>query len=498
MRMLLLLVVSLYTSRIVLATLGIEDYGVYNVVGGVVTMFMFLNAAMGNSSHRYIAFALGKGDEKELHDVVCATCMVHWILAGVIFILAETIGLWFLHYKLVIPNGRMVAAEWVFQFSVIACMVNIISVPYNAMIIAHEKMGAFAFISIMDAVLKLLIVYVIQITEHDKLIFYAAFVLCVNILDRLIYQVYCKRRFPESKNIRFKNYPQLKEMISFAGWSLIGNLIYMGYTQGINIMLNIFFGPVVNAARGIAHQVESAVKGFVTNFQTAANPQITKSYAVQDFNRMHSLIFMSSKFSYCLLLILVLPIIIEADTVLNLWLVEVPEHTIAFLRITLLSLLIGSLENPIGTANNATGKIKKYQIVVACFNVLIILLSYVLLRLGYQPESVFIVQLGITVIVQFVKVYLVKGPIHLSMREYLKRIIMPLCFTTIASVLLPIIVCLFLKDGIIRLCIVGVISVLSVLIVSYCVALNGDERNVVKAYLITAWQKLSKEKIQKK
>ena len=478
-RMLLLLVVSLYTSRIVLATLGVEDYGLYNVVGGIVTMFTFLNAAMGNSSHRYITFALGKGDEKELREVVSATCMIHWGIAIIILILAETIGLWFLYNKMVIPEGRMVAAEWVYQFSVVACMVSIISVPYNAMIIAHEKMGAFASISILDAVLKLLIVYLIQVAGGDKLILYAALILCVNVLNRLIYQVYCKRHFAEAKHIRFHRVPQLKEMTSFAGWSMIGNLAFIGYTQGLNILLNLFFGPAVNAARGIAVQVQGAVKGFVTNFQTAVTPQIIKSYSQQDYHRLHNLVFYSSKFSFFLLYCMVLPITLEAKTLLGLWLEEVPDYAVVFTILILWIMLIEPLSNPIDKANQATGKIRNYQIVEGGSLLLIVPIAYAVLKMGGEPYTVFIVQLAVMSLVQIIRLFLVCHKIKMSKWEYVQKVLLRVFIVAVVAAIVPTSLYFLMPQNILSFLIIIVVSILSVLITSYALGLNKKEKAMV-------------------
>lgn len=478
-RMLLLLVVSLYTSRIVLATLGIEDYGIYNVVGGIVTMFTFLNAAMGNSSHRFITYAIGKGDEENLRAIVGTTCSIHWLIAGIILLLAETVGLWFLHYKMIIPEGRMVAAEWVYQFSVLACVITIISVPFNAMIIAHEKMGAFASISILDAVLKLLIVYLIQITSFDKLIFYAALILCVNILDRVIYQVYCTRHFKEARNIKLSTkYPQFKEMTAYAGWSIIGNLAYVGFTQGLNILLNVFFGPAINAARGIAVQVQGAVKGFVTNFQTAVNPQIIKSYAQGEFDRLHTLIYSSSKFSFFLLYCMVLPIAIEADTLLGLWLKEVPEGTVIFTVLTLLILLVDTLSNPIDKANQATGKIRTYQIVEGGSLLLILPIAYIVLKLGGKPYSVFVVQMIVMYCVQIARLFIVCHKIRMSKREYAKKVLVPVAIVAIVSAIPPLAVYYVLPKTITSFILTVAVAALSVLIFAFFIGLNKREKQM--------------------
>lgn len=478
-RMLLLLVVSLYTSRIVLATLGVEDYGIYNVVGGVVTMFTFLNAAMGNSSHRFITFALGKGDKNELKDVVGATCLIHWILAGLILILAETVGLWFLHNKMVVPEGRMLAADWVYQFSIISCIVKIVSVPYNAMIIAHEKMGTFAFISIMDAMLKLIVVILLQYSNGDKLIIYAAMILGISVLDRMIYQVYCRKKFNEAKHIRFAKFPQLKAMTSFAGWSLVGNFAYIGYTQGLNILLNMFFGPVVNAARGIAVQVQGAVKGFVTNFQTAVNPQIVKSYAQEDYSRLHTLVYSSSKLSFYLLFCMVLPIVLESKTLLSIWLKEVPDYAVIFTVLTLLILLIDPLTGPIDRANMATGTIKTYQIVEGGSLLLILPIAYLVLKLGGAPYSVFIVQLIVMYAVQILRLFIVCHKIQMSKREYAKKVLFPVAVVSIVAAIPSIAISVFLPNSILSFIVTIIVSVLSVLLSSYYLGLTKSERQYI-------------------
>lgn len=477
--MLLIMAVSLYTSRIVLSALGVVDYGLYNVVGGVVSMFTFISAAMGNSTQRYIAFALGKKDNENLKKVFSSSLAIHWALAIVILILAETVGLWFLSTQMKIPVERMSAAHWVYQLSILACMVSIISVPYNALIIAHEKMSAFAYISILDVVLKLLIVFLISNTSSDKLILYAVLILCVQIIDQFIYRKYCIKHFPESKFKKFYDRNLLKEMTSFAGWSLIGNLAWITYSQGLNILLNLFFGLAVNAAMGIANQVQGTIKGFVTNFQMAVNPQITKSYASEDYKRLRTLIFSSSKLSYYLLLCFVLPLILEADQVLSIWLNEVPEHTVMFLRLILLILLIDPLSNPIGVANNATGKIKVYQIVEGGLLLMILPLSYFFLKIGFQSESVFVVQFCISLIVQIVRLFLVRKKIQLSIKDYVVNVFIPIAVVTIVSTITPYILFVKMDKSIMSFLLVCIISIISVLLAAYFLGLSPSERKIV-------------------
>ncbi len=479
-RMLLLMAVSLYTSRVVLATLGVEDYGIYNVVGSIVSMFTFISLAMGNATNRFITYALGKGDQQELKEVVGASFVIHGALAFLILILAETFGLWFLHYKMVIPERRMYAAEWVFQFSIIACMVSIITVPFNAMIIAHEKMGAFAIISILDATMKLLIVYLIQIARYDKLIFYAGLILFVNILDILFYRLYCAKHFHEAQKIKFTTkFSQFKEMKSFVGWSMMGNLASIGYTQGLNLLLNVFFGPAVNAARGVAVQVQEAVKRFVKNFQTAVNPQIVKFYASGDYERLHFLVYSSSKFSFFLLYTMVLPIALEADTILGLWLREVPDGAVLFTILTLLILLVDPLSNPIDTANQATGNIRIYQILEGGSLLLILPVAYFVLKAGGHPYSVFVVQLVIMYIVQPIRLFLVCHKIKMSKRVYVKRVLAPVFYVAITSLILPLTAHYLLPHSFGSFISTVLVSVISVLVCSYCLGLTKSERQLI-------------------
>ena len=290
-RMLITLVVSLYTSRVVLNTLGVDDYGIYNVVGGIIVILGFLNSAMAGATQRFLNVELGRNDFEQLRKVFCTSLVIHALVAGVILVIAETIGLWYLNSCMNIAEERMVAANWVYQFSVATFMVNILSVPYNATIIAHEKMSAFAYISILEVVLKLVIVYLLVLTPFDKLIFYAFLIFMVGVVLRLIYGIYCKRHFEECTINNFKlDKPMMKEMLSFSSWTIFGNLGFIAHTEGIALVINYFFGVAVNAASGIANQVNGVVKNFVYNFLTALNPQVVKTYAAGQYEEMHKLL----------------------------------------------------------------------------------------------------------------------------------------------------------------------------------------------------------------
>lgn len=316
-RMLFLMIISLYTSRVILNTLGVEDYGINNVVSGFIGMLGFLSGSLGAASSRFITYDLGIGDMVTMKRTFGNIVTIHLLLAVMILIFGETIGLWFVLNKLQIPENRMTGALWVYQFSIFSFMLSIVSVPYNATIIAHERMKAFAYISIVDAILKLLIVYLLVIIPYDKLIIYAILFFCIQVFDRVVYGVYCYRHFEETKTKLAFNKKLFKEIFSFAVWTMNGNLAVIGYTQGINVLLNMFFGPVVNAARGIAVQVQTVVQNFCNNFQMALNPQLTKSYAQKDLAHMQQLLKVSSKFSFFLLYIISLPLMLEAPLVLN-------------------------------------------------------------------------------------------------------------------------------------------------------------------------------------
>lgn len=475
-RMLLTMAVSLYTSRVILKVLGVEDFGIYNVVGGIISMFAFINGGMVAATQRYITFEIGSGNINQLKKVFSASLQIHAIISVIIIILGETVGLWFLLEKLVIAETRMTAAMWVYQLSIVACIVNIMSIPYNADIIAHEKMSAFAYISIIEVILKLLIVYMLIFSPFDKLIVYAILLLLVQLSIRLIYTTYCKKHFEETSYSNCFDKSLIKEMASFAGWSFWGSLAGILYTQGLNMMLNIFFGPVVNAARAIAVQVQSAVQQFVNNFQMAINPQITKNYAVGNLNQMHSLMFRSARFSFLLLLFITLPVLLETDFLLTVWLKTVPENTVIFTQIMICIALIYTMANPCVIANQATGKVKIYQAVVGGILLTILPISYVVLKLGAPAYSVFIVHFCIEAIAQFFRMFMLRKLINLRIWEYMKNIYIPIIATMIVAIILPIFVRKQFEEGWIRFLIVTLTCFFSVGLCAFLIGFTQHER----------------------
>ena len=438
MRTLFTMFVSLYTSRVVLRALGIMDYGVYNAVGSTVAMFSVLSGSLSSAISRFITFELGSGNTAKLKRVFSTAIIVQLILATVIVLVAETIGLWFLNHKMVISPDRILAARWVYQFSIITFVVGLISVPYNATIIAHEKMATFAYIGIFEALAKLGVAFAISTAQCDRLILYGFLLTTIAVTVRLIYGVYCKHRFEECTYKFIYDKGLLKEMTSFAGWNFIGASSAVLRDQGGNIILNIFGGAAVNAARGFAIQISSAIQSFVQNFMTALNPQITKSYANGDHEYMMSLIFRGARFSYYILLLLSLPVIINANYILELWLVDVPQHTTSFVQLVLIFALSESLANPLVTAMLATGRIRNYQLVVGGIQLLNLPVSYALLRIGGAPEMVFVVAIAISICCEMARLYMLRGMINLSVREFLGKVYFKVLLVTITAAFIPL------------------------------------------------------------
>lgn len=484
-RMLFTMVLQLYTSRLVLQALGVEDYGIYNVVGGVIAMLSFINMSLSNANSRFIAIEIGKGSQIDVRKLFSCIMTNHWLFALVIFILSETVGLWFVMEKLVIPDGRMTAAIWVYQGAVLSSIITIISSPYNGLIVAHEKMSAFAAISVFDAVAKLLIALLLFYSPIDRLILYAVFHVLIQLIVRLIYTIYCKKRFEESlycfiwdKNVSLK-------ILSFAGWTLTGNIAVMGYTQGLNILLNLFFGTVVNAARGISVQVQSAARMFFSGFQTAINPQIHKSYAQKDFERMHFLLFMSSRFSFFLLLLVTIPLCLHTPYILELWLGEVPEYTADFVKIMLIVGLVHTLQNPTMTALHSTGNIKKVQIVESSLLLSVVPLAYLFLKVfQISPIMVFVVYLIVEVITQFVRVYMIYPMIKLKMKDYIIKVLYPLVLVSLLAVCICFVISNFIVvSSFCKLLVIVTLYVLITIIVIFVFGLQKREREFVYRFV---------------
>lgn len=480
-RMILTMLVSLYTSRVVLNTLGIEDYGTYNVVGGIVTMFGFFNGAMISATQRFLSFQIGRKDFALLRRTFNVSVVIHTSIALLIFILAETIGLWFVNQYLNIPESGMEAARWVYHFSVLAFMVTIIQVPYNAIIIAHERMSVYAYMSILEVILKLIIVFMLTWIAFDKLKLYGILLFGVSLIVAFIYRRYSLKKFNDIRFELVKDKVLYKTLLSYSSWNLFGNFAIVAKGQGVSIILNIFFGTIVNAAHGIANQVYSAVNSFVSNFQMASNPQIIKTYAAEDSEYMVNLVIRTSKLSFYLLFILSLPVILEIDYILNIWLKLVPEYTSIFTVLILINALIDCISGPLMTTIQATGRIKIYQCTVGTLQILILPISYYFFKKGFHPETTFIVSIIVSLLALatrliFIKRQIAEFPINIFANETFKRI-MPV---VLLSVTLPWLIRINMVAGPFRLIFVTTISIISSIGFIYMIGLGSAERRFFK------------------
>lgn len=417
-RMFILMGITLYTSRVVLRELGVSDYGVYSVVGGFVTLLGVLSGAMSSATQRYLSFDIGTGDFARLKKTFSITLTIHFGIALLSLIIAETLGLWYVNYKMVFPADRLFAVNVVYQFSVLTFLFKIIQVPYNALIIARERMNMYAYVSILEAVLRLVIVFLLVYFGEDKLITYAILTFSVAFIIRMIYQIYCRRKFAESRYQFQYDKKYYKELISYSGWNFLGNVAFYGKNQGVNIVLNLFFGTVVNAAYGITNQVFGAVNLFVSNFQLALNPQIIQNYSQGNLKQVHYLISQGSKFSFFLMLIIVTPILLNTDYILHLWLDNPPEYTVNFLQLCLVNILIECLSGTLLTGAQAIGKMKRYQLIVGSLVFLNLPLSYLILKLGFEPYSTYVIAIIISLTSLQFRLFFLKREMKFNVKEY--------------------------------------------------------------------------------
>lgn len=495
-RMFLTMGVGLYTSRVVLNTLGIKDYGIYSIVGGIVALFGFFNSSMSAATQRYLSFDIGKQDSKKLHKTFNTTFIIHIGIAFVILLFAETIGLWYINNKLNVPKERMVAVNWIYQFSVLTSLIGVMQVPFNALLIARERMNVFAIISIADVVLKLVIVYLLLIVNYDKLILYSLLICFVAVIIALIYRIYCYTNFPESKFKIFNDKSYYKELLIYSGWNLFGNIAAVARGQGVNLVLNIFYGTIVNAAYGITMQVQSAVLSFVQNFQTAVNPQIVKQYAQGNLSQMQNLIFRSSKFSFFLLLILVLPVYLNAEFILTKWLKILPDYTVIFVKLTLIYILIDSISYSLMVAVQATGKVKIYQIVIGTFIFLNLPISYLALKLGEKPQSVFIVLIAITFLTLALRMFFVEKLLKIKPVFFLQKVIVPIfTVSTLLSVVFWLLKDFLTADSFIKFLVDSIIYIAITLSFIAFMGFDKIERRFVITFIKNKINGSSKENI---
>ena len=489
-RMGVMMIISFFTARITLGALGVVDYGINNVIGGLVSMFSLISSSLSSSVSRFMTFGLGKGDKKELNTIFSTSVNIHIILAIVVVIAIETIGIWFLNNKMVIPVERLTAAHWVLQSSTILFVVGLLSIPYNAAIIAHERMDVYAYFTLFDAFSRLGIIFAIKFYGGDKLILLAIISLIPPLIKQFYYWYYSKKNFEECTYHAIWNKRIFKEMFSFAGWNFIGCTAGLTKDQGVNIAINMFTGPAVNAARGIAMQINGIIGQFTRNIMVAINPQITKEYAAGNLKRMHSLIFKSTRFSYYLFLSLSIPILLEAKTILYIWLGQVPEHTVLFTRLVIILSLAEIISNALITAQNATGRIKNYQIVVGGILLMNFPISYILLRMGYFPEITIVVAIIISQICFVARLLLLKDSVKLPTATFVKDVYCNVIIVSAIALVFPFICHLYIEKLILRLLIVSIVSVITSGLVIYFIGCNKNERILVKRYICNAKRKI--------
>ena len=493
-RMIIIMIISLYTSRVILQTLGVTDFGIYNVIAGIVVLLAFFQTAITNASQRFISYELGCGSDESVNRIFCVNITVLLLIACIIFVLLETVGLWIVNSFLNLPSDRLNAANWVYQFSILTFVINIIRVPYNATIIANERMKFYAYISILEALLKLVVVYALILVRIDKLILYAFLLLSVSILFFVIYRYYCLKTFNTCKFHIIYDKQQIKQILSFSGWSMLGAVSNVTAQQGGNIILNIFNGVVSNAAFGIANQVSHAVYSFSSNLQTAFNPRITKLYAIRDYNHLIILINRASFFSYYLMLILAVPIMINMPFVLTLWLKEVPEYAVGFCQLMLIYQLIDAFQAPLGTFIYATGSIKNYNIWLSALIFLNLPLSIMFLSLGFSIYSVLIIRCVINIITAIIRMIYVKRAFDYPSAQYVKEVVTRVVIATTVVFCFPLLIKSCFQDNFYGFILSSFIYFVITLFIIYFIGVRKDERIYLKNLCVTFMKRYARIK----
>lgn len=491
-RMLLIMLVNLYTSRVILNALGVEDYGIYNVVGGLVSMFSMISGAISVSISRFITFELGKSDNNKLKAVFSSSVIIQYIMCAIIIFIAETIGLWFLNNHMTFPESRGFATNIIYQITIVTFCISLLNIPYHAAIIAHERMKAYSFISIIDSFLKLTIAIIIPFITFDKLIIYVFLLLIALLCVRIIYLIYCKRNFEETRCRKNLDKRVLKEMFVYSGWTYIGASSALLRDAGGNILINIFYGPIANAARGIGVQVQSAVNQFSSNFMTALNPQIIKSYAIGDYKYVNFLLFNGSRFSFYVMLLFALPILFNTQYILLLWLKQVPEYTVWFVRLALIFSLSEAISNPLITAASANGRIKKYQLLVGGIQSLNFPISLIALFFGFPPYSVFMVAIVLSQFCLLGRLYILKTMINLPVLSFIKKVYLRIIIVTIISSISPFILQTCMEEKFLDFLISVIISIISVGLSIYYIGVNKEERDTILNYAYKLKKKIIK------
>lgn len=492
--MFVILVVNLYTSRVILRTLGVTDYGIFNVVAGFVTLFSFLNTSMSNGIQRFFSYEIGLQRQNGIKEVYITSITIQSILGLIIFICLETFGVWYLNNIMDIPPDRLYAAQYIFQFSLLSLLVVLMQVPYVAAIMAYEKMNFYAVVGMIDITLKLIIVLILPLFKLDSLVLYGFLLLAVSVIDFLLYYIYSKKKFYGLSLSRkfYKN--RFHEMISFSGWNVLGTFAFMMKGQGLNLLLNAFFGPIVNAARGIANQVMTAMQSFSSNIVIAFRPQLVQSYAAKDYQRVKYLFFEESKITYILVLAMITPVLIEIDFILDIWIGKdfTPAYTIPFTFLVLINMLVSTFHTPMVQVVHASGKMKWFQIIISIIICSIIPISWLFLKNGYGPNSVFIVSLILSTINIIASLIIVHRIFAFNYTEYLREVIAPCLVLSFLTPLLPFLISFLMPSSVLRIVLVCIADIISILFLTYHIALSNSEKQIAKSIIKKITSKIRK------
>ena len=489
-RMLCTVGISFYTSRVILSNLGVSDFGLYNVIGGLVSMFYMITSTLSAAISRFLTYELGQKDLKNLRNTFSTSINIQLLISILIIILSETIGLWFINNKMNIVHDRIWAANWIYQFTMVSFIIEMISVPYNASIIAHEKMKAFAYVTIYSVIIKLGIALVLSVSPIDKLIFYGILMTLMSLSTQFLYWWYCNRNFEECHYTFSINKEKFKQMFQFAGWSFFSSSSMMLCGQGVNILLNLFLGTPINAARGLAVQVDGTVKAFANNFTMAFSPQITKSYAQGDLEYTKDLVYKGSKYSFLLFFIISFPLIMETDFFLKIWLKEIPPYTSQFIQLTLVYTFIDILLKPSTTLNNATGNIKQYQILTGIAQFLVLPICYICLILKLPPYSVLFVRIILDCIFFPPRIILNNKYVNQTFKSYSKEVLLKITYVILSAIITCAPIIIFIESSWYRIFITGVISTITILVSSYLFAFSKNEKNIIKLIISKGYKKI--------
>lgn len=477
--MLFLIAINFYTSKVILKSLGIDDYGIYIAVGGFASMFGMISTALSGAISRYLTISIAKDTTERLREIFSSSLLIQLALCAIVLIVCETIGVWFINTQLIIPTDRIFAANWVFQFSILTFIINLINIPYNSLIIAHEKMSIFAYVGIFEGLGLLFISIIVKYSPIDILISYAMLITLQYIIIRLFYSIYCGRKYPESRFKFVFDKVLIKEMFSFAGWNFIGSAASVLRSQGINLLINMSYAASVIAARGLAMQVNNAISNFVMNFTTAIRPRITKSYAVNDRSTYETLVFQCTKISFLMLIMICLPVLSEINSLVNIWLDEVPEYTISFIQIILILTLVESYSNALTYLLLATAKIKRYQLVVGSTLLFNFPLAYIVLKLGFSPVATVGTSIFISVICLIERLYFLYDMLQFPVVKYLKDVILRTVVVFLLSLITPVAICTLFEESNIRIIPNMLLTEIATIAIIYTVGLNNSERTFI-------------------